>query len=202
MQLARLEKDIFKLFERDLSPEYYYHCEIHTLHVMGEVELFGRAAGLSKHNMKLLKTAAILHDCGYLECYLENEIIAAKFAEQILGSYNYSPEDIATVSGMIRATHRPCNPQNRLEELMCDADCGYLGTEDFLSMADCLRRELGVFGNTYTDCEWYCFELKFLESFKFFTKEAAAIRNAGVAQNIKKLRKLIEDCDEKNQKSS
>ncbi|MDD2478750.1 MAG: HD domain-containing protein [Victivallaceae bacterium] len=194
MQLARLEKDIFKLFERDLSPEYYYHCEIHTLHVMKEVEVFGRAAGVSKHNMKLLRTAAILHDCGYLECYRGNEKIAAKFAEQILGSYNYTPEDIVTVSGMIRATERPCNPQNKLEELMCDADCGYLGTDDFLPMADCLKRELEAHGESYTDCEWYSFELKFLESFNFFTKEAAAIRNDGLAKNIKKLRKLIEDC--------
>lgn len=194
MQLARLEKDIFQLLKSDLAPGYYYHCEKHIRHVMSEVELFGKAAGLSEHDMKLLKTAAILHDCGYLECYKDNETIAAAFAEQILGSYDYAPEDITKISGMIKATKRPCNPQNRLEELMCDADCGYLGTDDFLSMADCLRREIEELKGNYTDLEWYTFELNFLESFKFFTKEAATARNAGLAKNIKKLRKLIEEC--------
>lgn len=194
MRLALLTKDIFKLFKRYLPPEYYYHCEVHTLHVMREVEIFGQAAGLTKHDMKLLKTAAVLHDCGYLECYKENEKIAAAFAEQILGAYNYSPKDIAKISGMIRATEPPCKPKNKLEELICDADYGYIGTDDFFPMADCLRRELEIFGKTYDDIEWYQYELNFLEKFKFFTQEAVAARNGGITKNIKKLRKLVEKC--------
>ena len=90
----------------------------------------------------VLKSAATYHDAGFVEEYDKNEPIGARLAEEILPIYGYTDQQIEQVKELIYATIIPHNPKNKLEQIICDADLDYLGSDDFFEFSDTLRREL------------------------------------------------------------
>ncbi len=88
----------------------------------------------------LLLTAAILHDTDYIEQYDKNEPIGARIAGKLLPKYGYFKEEIETVKDLILTTQMPQKPQNHLQHIICDADLGNLGREDFFDKGEALRK--------------------------------------------------------------
>ncbi len=191
MELERLKKDVFEELKK-LPASYFYHNTRHINEVMDNAKVLGKAAGLGDHDMTLLETAALLHDYGYLECYEDNEPVGAAAAEKFLPEYGYNPDDVAVISGMILATSFSRKPNNKLEGLLCDADVGYLGGDNFTERSDDLRKEFTKVGRPFSDHEWYAFELNFLVNFKFHTAEGQAIYGAGLAKNTNDVKKILE----------
>ena len=77
---------------------------------------------------------------------------------------------------MIMATKVPQQPQNHLEQIICDADLDYLGRDDFFIIGDKLFAELSVYGILNTEEEWNKLQVRFLEAHNFFTKTAIKTR--------------------------
>lgn len=197
MEFERLKKNILADLER-LPERYRYHNIQHTLEVMENAAKLGVEAGLSGHEQRLLDTAALMHDYGYLKCYRNNESHGAAAAEMILPGYGYAPADVKIIADMIRATAPPCSPRSRLEDLICDADLGYLGTDNFRVRAADLRNEYMAMEKNLSDCEWYRMEYKFLSAFRFRSPEGEKLFGKGLAANLAGIRELLETCDEKN----
>jgi hypothetical protein len=74
---------------------------------------------------------------------------------------------------------------------MADADLDVLGRDDFTDCNDNLRCELALFGEEFSDLDWYSRQLEFLESHTYFTASARELRSAGQLKNIRMIKKKL-----------
>ena len=180
---------------RELSPSLFYHSLPHTRDdVAPAVERLAALDGVDGAALLLLRTAAYYHDIGFVMQRDGHEAVGARIAAAALPRFGYTPEQIGQISGMILATKLPQSPQNRLEELLADADLDNLGREDFLARNQALRAELAAFGSTSADEQWYSAQLVFLTSHHYWTVAARGLRDAQKQRNIEALYNLLASC--------
>ena len=149
------------------------------------------AEKISKYETKLLKTAALFHDSGFTQIYQNHEEEGCKIAQEHLPKFEYSKEEIERICGMIMATKIPQSPQNKLEEIICDADLDYLGREDFYSIGNSLFEELRNKG-VLSDVEsWNKIQVGFLKAHNYFTSTNLDRRAPQKQSFLKKLEALV-----------
>lgn len=188
-----VKEHILEKLKSELSPLLYYHGIEHTKKVIKEVEEIGRLEGVNKEEIILLKTAALYHDIGFLERYEENEAIGTRIAKETLPDFGYDEQQIQVISDIIMATKLPQKPKNKLQEIICDADLGNLGSEEFFELNHKLRKEIIEYQSKELSLkDWYVTTLKFLEEHSYFTTSAIKLKQVKKEENIKKLKKLIE----------
>ncbi len=187
MDYARVEKFILELLEKKLSDKLYYHSVNHTCKTIKAAEEFSRAEGLPEEEITILKTAALFHDSGYLRMPVDNERIGTEIARDILPEYGYTPEQIEKICRLILATRMPQKPENLEEQIICDADLQYLGTEEYVKLSALLRKEMSFYNISFTDQEWLDFQINFLKSHHYFTRSCRQSRDAVKAGCLKKL---------------
>ena len=132
--------------------------------------------GVNDEELLLLQTAALFHDIGFLDQYMNNEVIGAEIAKKILPQFGYKAKEIELISNMIIATDITKFPQTLLEKILCDADLDYLGRDDFEGFAGQLKRELNAYGSSLDNKQWDEIQVGFLEKHKYYTASAIALR--------------------------
>lgn len=177
--------------KNELSDSLSYHCVEHTLDVVAATRLFGELEGLTNRDIRVLETAALFHDMGFVETYLNHEAISIQIAREALPAFGYSQDDIEVIANLIKATELPQNPQNLLEEILADSDLNYLGRNDMLTIGQRLRSEWEKNGHETTLKEWQALELKFLKQHRYFTRSAIKLREDQKQENIQTLEKLL-----------
>ena len=187
MDYARVEKFILEMLKKKLSDKLYYHSVNHTCKTIKAAEEFSRAEGLPEEEITILKTAALFHDSGYLRMPVDNERIGTEIARDILPNYGYTPEQIEKVCRLILATRMPQKPENLEEQIICDADLQYLGTEEYDKLSALLRKEMNLYNISFTDQDWLDFQINFLKSHHYFTRSCRQSRDAVKAGCLKKL---------------
>ena len=188
MEYNKLKKDILEKLRQGLSNELFYHRAEHSIQVINDAEIIGKAEGFKEDELVLLKTAALLHDIGFLKRASQNESMGSEMAASILPDYAYDSKQIKLIQGMILATAIPQKPQNLMEEIICDADLAYLGQEDATHHAENLQREMSLVQNlNFNDVEWIDFQLKFLKMHSFFTSYARNHLDPGKQRYIQTL---------------
>lgn len=195
----RIPSDLFKKIksklESDLDSQLTYHNWAHTLSVMEYAEEFANICHKTDREQYLLQTAALLHDCGYLQRYDNNEEFACQFAAQILPEYQYSSDEIESVSRMILATAPKVTPVSDLEKLLCDADLGHIASEDYIKNSRNLRSEMKSMNIAdINDQDWTAQELNFLLTHSFYMPEIERLLSAVRKENIEKIKKIQKDC--------
>ncbi len=169
----------------ELPPNLIYHSLEHTRDdVVPALERLADLEGVTGEPLLLLRTAGYFHDIGFVERYLDNEVIAVRIAEQALPRFGYTPEQIQTIKGIILVTRLPQTPHNHLEEIMADADLDGLGRDNFIERGQALRGEWATLGQTFTDEEWYRDQIRLLQSHHYFTASARRLRDAGKERNM------------------
>jgi ligand-binding sensor domain-containing protein/class 3 adenylate cyclase len=186
------EHAVLKILEAGLSQKLYYHSINHTKDVVKSVERIALLEGVTDEGLFLLKTAAILHDAGFIERYENNEEIGARMAKELLPKYGYTEQHIKTIVELIHVTEIPHRPINKLQEIICDADLDYLGRDDFDEIADRLRRELREINKVDSDRKWDEIQIDFLEKHHYFTQTAINSRQKKKEENIQKVRERLE----------
>ena len=68
------------------------------------------------------------------------------------------------------ATKIPQQPEDKLSQLLCDADLDYLGREDFYSIGNTLYQELKTRSVVEEESTWMEIQINFLEQHQFFTE--------------------------------
>lgn len=171
--------------EQELPPQRIYHNLAHTRdEVAPAAERLSALEGLEGEALLLVRTAAWFHDIGFVVDGFDHESIGAWIAAEALPRFDYRPEHIAAIQRMILATRLPQSPSNLLEQILADADLDLLGCEEFIPRNDDLRTEMAAYGQTMSDKEWYTSQLEFLQSHRYFTSAADALRSEGKARNI------------------
>jgi hypothetical protein len=75
---------------------------------------------------------------------------------------------------------------------MADADMDDLGNEDFWKRSKDLRQELDYYGIKYTDEEWYTYQLRLMQSHKYFTNSERVMRDTVKQQHMREVKRLLD----------
>jgi predicted metal-dependent HD superfamily phosphohydrolase len=171
-----------------LHKHYYYHDVRHTLDVIEQSQAIGKLEGVTPRELEILKIAALFHDTGFLKVRTGHEQASIDFFQAVGGLSSLTYEDCDIISGCIRATHMPQNPQNHLERILCDADLDYLGRDDFDLIGENLFLELSACGEMSDRITWDNLQIKFLEEHRFHTSANQSRRDQKKAENLKEVR--------------
>jgi uncharacterized protein len=178
MQFKRAGKFILNKLRNELPAHLSYHGIDHTLDVYAAAERIAKEKGISSYEQKLLLTAALFHDSGFIKRREGHEAESCNFARQYLPLYGYHPTEIELICGMIMATRIPQSPQTYLEEILCDADLDYLGRNDFFSTGNKLFEELKFEGLIKTENEWNKIQESFMTRHHYHTANSVKLRQA------------------------
>ena len=179
-----LERWVRKYLETNVNESRWpYHSLWHTGAVVRDVDLLAGDAGCTPGERRLLHVAALLHDTGYGASPERHEAISSELAGRVLPDFGYAPGEIAVVRRLIEATRLPTAPGDELEMLICDADLGMLGSEEFPAGAQRLRNELELGGKSFTEEEWWRMEMEFLNGVSYYSSAARARFGAGLERN-------------------
>jgi len=178
--------------ERESRPEMTYHSLWHARDdVLPAARRLAAMMGIGQDETRLLEVAALYHDIGYTAQREEHERAGAGIAAQVLPGFHFSADQVAAIQGMILATQLPQTPRTLLEEILADADLDVLGREDYQERNQALRAELAALGTRMSDPQWLTRQLHLLQSHRYWTSAARALRDAGKEQNILMLRGLL-----------
>jgi predicted metal-dependent HD superfamily phosphohydrolase len=178
---------VLDLLNKNLSEFLFYHDQEHTLYVTDKVIEIGSHENCTAEEMELLCTAALWHDTGYIYAYAGHEEESCILAKAYLPAYGYSSNDIYAICGMIMATKIPQSPQNKLEEIIADADLEYLGSANAGKMAAKLFKELHHLNPLLTHDQWNETQISFLKQHKYFTRFCRKNAEPGKELYLKKL---------------
>lgn len=201
LQMVRFEDVstfILDKLEQELPKYLYYHDLKHTIDVTIGVEIIGTGEGLTENDILLLKTAALFHDYGQISGNENHELRSCEAAREILPVYGYNNQQIEIVEQLIMATRHGYLPQNKMEEIICDADLDYLGRGDFIPVSENLFYELKYQNLVGSIHEWNVKQMNYLQSHQFYTDTARSLRQVGKEKQIDRLKKLIEQNADKS----
>ena len=160
---------VINLLKTKIPSSYYYHNYEHTLYVKEKVIEIGKQENCTAKELELLAVAALWHDTGYINTYKGHEAESCVLARRYLPDYGYTADDIETVCGIIMATKIPQSPQNKLQEILADADLEYLGTGNAAALGNYLFKELNTLDPLLTKEKWNTTEINFLTAHHYFT---------------------------------
>lgn len=184
LRLLDLEEFILQKLEKELPETLYFHNAAHTSHVYTQAELLGRSENVARRDLLVLRTAALLHDIGYIDNVEEHEKRSVELAYEILKAYQYNEEQIEQINRIIMATKIPPEPENLNEQIICDANLDHLGRVDFLVQSDKLFQEYRTLNKVKSKKEWNEFQADFLRNHEFFTNAAKRLREVSKEDQI------------------
>ncbi len=129
------------LMGKELPSYYTYHNLQHTKDVVQAARYLAEAENLPAGEMYILLTAALLHDTGFIKGHENHEEQSCELAQSILPEIGYNEHQVEAICELIMATKLPHNPVNQLQQILCDADLFYLGTNRFFISAENLFLE-------------------------------------------------------------
>jgi len=194
MQLEQAGNYILTKLSEDLPAHLHYHNVHHTNDVYKACIQLAGLSGINGDEKKLLLTAALYHDCGFLKTYDEHELVSCQIARVSLQKYSYTIAEIEQICEMMMATRVPQLPMGLLGQILADADLDYLGRDDFFVVSDKLFSELYTLGKVKSIAEWDRIQIDFLENHRYFTDAAMHLRRPKKEEHLKQLKvKLIKE---------
>lgn len=170
---ARIQEHVIDKLQKGLSAKLSYHNVAHTLDVLKQATVIANKEGVTDaEDLLLLKVSVLYHDTGFLYAYHDHEERSCLVAAEELPAFGFTAAQIERVCNMILATKVPQNPQNHLEQIICDADLDYLGRPDFFEIGNCLYKEFLEQGIVKDFRDWNLLQIRFLESHRYFTKSS------------------------------
>lgn len=188
-----IKKQVHNKLKKGLPKYLTYHNLAHTDDVLTQAILLANEEGIDGHEeLFLLKVSALYHDTGFLSAYNGHEEKSCEIAQNELPSFGLNNAQIELVCGMIRATKIPQTPQNKLEEIICDADLDYLGRTDFYTIGEGLFKEFlhqGIVANEY---EWNKLQVGFLQKHVYFTNSCKRKRESLKQQHLEEVKNKVQ----------
>lgn len=141
MSFKKTIQTLYKILEKELSPDLTYHSIKHTKDVHHVCKFYIKHYDIKKDDAKLLEIAAVGHDTGFTKVYRGHEQVSALITSDVMAENGYPQKDIRKVKKMILATKVPQSPRSMLARILCDSDLDYLGRDDFKEIGSTLKQE-------------------------------------------------------------
>ena len=190
LRLLDLEEYVYQRLDSELPENLFFHDVQHTTHVYTQVELLGRGEKVSEEDLLLLRSAALLHDIGYIDKFDDHEERSVEMAREILPMYRYTQEQADRICKLILATKLPPEPGNLLEQIMVDANMDHLGRVDFLIQSDKLYQEYRMQNKIKSKKDWNNYQIDFLKKYEFHTNIAKTLREVSSEQQIENIKQF------------
>jgi putative nucleotidyltransferase with HDIG domain len=190
LRLLDLEEYIYFRLENELPEDLYFHNVNHTAHVYTQTELIGRGEKVGEEDLLILRTAALLHDIGYIDTFDGHEERSVELAREILPTYKYSEEQTTRICKLILATKLNAQPEDLLDQIIIDANMDHLGRVDFLIQSDKLFQEYRMQNKIKTKKDWNNSQIELLSQFNFHTSIARKLREVSGEQQIENIRQF------------
>ena len=183
---------ILNLFKGKLPNTFLYHNYTHSKRVYKSINEIIEDSQINVKDAKVLKLAALLHDTGYTITRDGHEEESVKIANEFLKSQGVEQDIIEGVEKCILATKFKGSPDDKLEEIIRDADSSHFGKDYFQEASEFLRQELKSQNiANYSPREWRDENIKVLiEQHQFYSEYA--LKN-WQKQKEENLAKLIKD---------
>jgi uncharacterized membrane-anchored protein YitT (DUF2179 family)/predicted metal-dependent HD superfamily phosphohydrolase len=194
---------VIEKLQNEMPAFVTYHNFQHTINVIKHTQHLAEKENLADADKELLKTAALFHDTGFIfDTKSEgHELRSCDFAQQILPQYGYLDDEIGVIKELIMATRLPQSPENKLQEIICDADLYYLGTDNYFLFSDRLVREFKQEGRQISDKKWYEMQKDFLSKHHFFSETAQKELNLKKKKNLKQIENRMKNISKTSEAS-
>ena len=189
MQFESAHSFLIEKLENELPAGITYHNARHTKSVIQTAQHLAEKENVDVHDVKILSTAALFHDAGFLKGPTDHEELSCQLAKEYLPGFDYSDSQVSQVCRLIMATKLPQAPSNTLESIICDADLHYLGTDEYFSISENLFKEFNHLGVIKNRIEWRKRQIQFFKSHRFFTKSATEAYDQKKKENLEFLMK-------------
>lgn len=190
MNFDSLKIFVLNKLRNELEESLHYHNAGHTVHVLNQCEALAFKMGVDGERLTLLRTAALLHDVGYIWTRIQHEQRSVEYAKSELPNWDYTSEQIKEISNMILATRIPQSATTELEQILCDADLSYLGTKEFVEKGNDLFDEFMESKEVSSKEEWNRKQVGFLKAHHYFTDAAKQQFEATKQQHLDQLIEL------------
>ncbi|MEM7163089.1 MAG: HD domain-containing protein [Bacteroidota bacterium] len=180
---------ILNRLNKELKEDLFYHGIHHTIDVMNACkEILKYENSVSEEDANVLFVAAAYHDCGFLNTYRNHEEAGCEIARSFLTEIQFDENKIDQIEKIIMSTKLPQSADNKLEQILCDADLDYLGGDKFDEISDSLRREFLTYGIIDESVNWTDFQLDFFDNHHYWTDYAIRYRKPGKDAVIERLK--------------
>jgi len=186
-----LEEIIQERLKNELPSRMYYHNSEHTTEVILQIEILGRGENVSEEELLILKTAALMHDVGFLVSYYDHEGKSIEMTKEILPFFQYTSYQIDKIVQLIEVTRADSKPANQLEFIMKDADLDYLGRSDFVTISERLFKEVIEYDREITRFEWLKRQYDFLLKHRFYTASAKKMRQTHKDKHLEQIKRNV-----------
>nr|WP_199163018.1 Pycsar system effector family protein [Elizabethkingia sp. ASV34] len=185
---------IENLFKDKLSPAFLYHNYKHTQEVVANAEILANADNLNEEEKEILLVACWFHDSGYTEDIMLHEEKSCEIAAEFLKAEGVNEDFIRRVKELIMSTKVCCKPDNRIENIIRDADSSHLGSEDYFTYSDNLRKEWEqTLGKNFSKKKWNLDNLRFFRFHQFNTNYAKQNWNPIKEKNLQKIENMLQE---------
>jgi exopolyphosphatase/pppGpp-phosphohydrolase len=192
MDIHGIRNYVIRRLTEELDPQLYYHNLDHTIDVYHAVGRYCEWEGVDEYHRRCLEAAALLHDTGMLDKYLNHEEASVEIAARVLQRFGFSDKDTDIVNRLIMVTKLPQQPAGHLESILCDSDLDYLGRKDYFIHAFKLKlewHEKNIKSTTLR--EWFEIQVAFLSNHTWFTRSARENRNPVKMNNLSEITKFL-----------
>ena len=199
--IEEVQDFVSNLLKDKLSDSFIYHNFNHTSDVVKAVKVLSEKEKCTDEEIEILTVAAWFHDTGYVYGFENHEDNSVTVATEFLKDKQKSPEYIAQVSALIKATLYNHEPQNTLEKIIKDADFYHFTTKNYCDRCELLRTEWKfVRDKKVTDLEWAKENLNMLtQCHQYYTDYAKANWDALKEKNVNLIRASIEKMEKDNE---
>ncbi len=192
-RMIDLEEEIINKLIVDLPTNVTYNNLQHTLDVQRYSEAIGKYEAISNEEMLLLKTAAIMHDIGYVWNYENHVKMSIDYANQILKKFSYTENQVKIITDLIQATGKPYKPKTKLEKIICDADQCYLLKKNVDEIIESKHRQFKAHSKNKADKNWFKEEIEKVKAPRFFTHSAYNFNELSPEERREIADKMIEN---------
>ena len=190
--LDRTRSYVEALLREKLPEHFVYHNLQHTLDVVDATVEIAEQTHLRKEQMEIAVMAAYLHDVGYVSTADGHEEKSIELTRDFLKEQQCDDNYIEQIVACIKATKMPQNPQNIVEEVLCDADLYHLSSAKYFEKAELLREEFStVEKDVITESEWLDMSSLFIGNHRYFTDYGKSVLEPKKDQNLKKIKKRV-----------
>ncbi|MFK7749884.1 MAG: Pycsar system effector family protein [Kordia sp.] len=189
--IVEVEKYVIDFLNRKVDKSYVYHNLTHTKSVVNSTKEIIEGISIEEKQAQQLIIAAWFHDTGYSKGIENHEEESVEIATNFLKQHAVSDEDLNAINALIMSTKMGTKPSNLLEQVICDADCGHIGSKNFEDLTELLRKEIELTQDeSISEAEWLQENIDFLsEKHTFYTPYAAKNWQKRKGKNLSKLLK-------------
>jgi hypothetical protein len=198
-QVEKFESWIRDMFAQRQRSGVCYHNLHHAQQIAEQVTKMGNYYQLEKMVLEDLYFAAWMHDVGYWEAGASgHEVRGAEIAERyLIDEMRMDKGRVERIQSLILSTVMPQNPQNLLEEIICDADLFHLGSEAFFNQTLLLKSEIEKTGQRKISLiEWLSETRDFMTKHHYHTDYAKSFFQPVKERNLDILDRQIRAMEE------